>query len=229
MKGKLSLLTVVFLMLITFLFNCSIDRSISKTPLDISPNEGILITKLHSNIVKFGVCIAKENHYCGEPVWTSYSKDFVSLSGYRYYYPSENDYDPMTDKGTRVMEVEKDDLLKVFRFDSGKAYFSKLIVFIKDGPYDVFLKPYYFYIEPGTVTYIGDLHLEWRIVGKLIQDKVYVSHKIADNEDETMAEAKEKYPWIFEKYPYKKNIPEITLETVEGFEEVEELKYMKEK
>lgn len=228
MKGKVSLLAIVFLIFCSFLLGCSTNRIISETPMDISPNDGILITKFHSNIDQIIVYIAKEHYDGKQPLWSSDNKDLIMLRGYRYYYPGDNDYDPMTDKGTRVMKVEEDSL-KVFRFDSGKAYFYKLIVFIKDGPYDVFLKPYYFYIEPGTVTYIGDLHLEWRIVGQLIQDKVYVSHKIVDNEDETIAEAKEQYPWIFEKYPYKKNIPEITLEAVEGFEEVEELKYMKEK
>jgi len=49
-----------------------------------------------------------------------------------------------------------------------------------------------------------------------------------DNEEETVKEAKRKFGWLFEAYVYKKDIGSAILTTVEGFEEVPELKKLKE-
>jgi hypothetical protein len=208
----LKLITVTFLILFTFILNCC-SKNISKTNIDISPNKGILITKIHSNIDTIRVIISRNP----KDILRLQSIEIKTWETVKYLEKDPNDISGT--KKTKFKIIK--DLLKVVPLNSGKAYISKIYPVKYRGFYK--LEPYYFNIEPGTITYIGDLCIDIYI------ERGLAHIKIIDKEDETIAEAKQKYPWIFKKYPYKKSIPEITIETVVGFEEVEELKDMKEK
>ena len=211
MKDKTKFLILVFLTLFTFLFNGCIGRNVSKDAIDISSNKGILITKFHSNIYNIRVVISRNPK-------DIFNFQRIELYDWKTEVYTKKDPNNLSSSTTTELRTIKD-LLKVVPLKSGKAYISR----IHKGDYFVKLDPYYFNIEPGTVTYIGDLYINWNLKGHFAQIR------IIDNEDETIAEAKQKYPLVFEKYLYKKNIPEITIETVTGFEEVEELKDLKEK
>ncbi|UCG77777.1 MAG: hypothetical protein JSV21_09385 [Nitrospirota bacterium] len=81
-----------------------------------------------------------------------------------------------------------------------------------------------FKIEQQVATYVGDIFIEWT-------DGFWggnVSMQILDRESETMAEVREQYPWLFDKYEYRKKIPVRNIEIVDKFEEVDELKKLKE-
>lgn len=113
--------------------------------------------------------------------------------------------------------------LKVIPVESGKDYYLGLW---NAHLCKLNLKERLFGIEAGSITYIGDLYVNWGEFS-FWTGCSYAQTKILDKEDETIGEAREKYPWLFEKYPYKKKIPVIDIETVEGFEKVEELKRSK--
>jgi len=74
--------------------------------------------------------------------------------------------------------------LSSFASYGGKAWFSK--------------DDFNFSVEPGTVTYIGDItaHEKFRSVTIVIEDK----------EDSTVAQANKAAPWLFSKYRYRKAI-----------------------
>jgi hypothetical protein len=208
---KTILKLIIFLILSAFAFNCC-SKNISKNTTSLSPKKGILITKFHSNIDTISVFIARDP----KDIFQLKVTELRDWKTVKYFEKDPND---ISGAKTTKFKVIKDSL-KVIPFKGGKAYISK----VHQGKYGGFieLEPYYFYIEPGAVTYIGDLCIDWYIDGSFAQIR------IIDNEEETIAEAKQKYPWVFEKYLYKKSIPEITIETVIGFEEVEELKDLKE-
>jgi len=63
------------------------------------------------------------------------------------------------------------------------------------------LEPEYFTIVPGTINYVGDIHINW-VTGS----DGYVLLEYVDSEEETIKEAKEKFPWLFAKYRYVKNM-----------------------
>ncbi|UCG77776.1 MAG: hypothetical protein JSV21_09380 [Nitrospirota bacterium] len=89
--------------------------------------------------------------------------------------------------------------LRVIKIKSGESNFSKFF----RGDSFVWGDRNYFFIKPGTITYVGDLVVEWS--SESGGPAAYIL--LIDREDETVAEAKEKYPEIFEKYPYFKKIP----------------------
>ena len=91
--------------------------------------------------------------------------------------------------------------LRVINIKSGKLFFSKIY---ENNNSFIFGPENYFMIEPGTITYVGDLVVEW--VAEEGNIRCYIL--LIDREDETIAEAKEQYPWIFKKYPYQKSIPQ---------------------
>jgi hypothetical protein len=105
--------------------------------------------------------------------------------------------------------------LGVKAIPKGKAYFQQF----SDGFYEAQGDRHYFNIEPATINYVGDCVINWTRRG--------VQVRIIDMEEETVAEAKKEFPWLFKKYPYKKNLPKIEIDTVEGFDEVDELKRLK--
>jgi hypothetical protein len=89
--------------------------------------------------------------------------------------------------------------LRVIKIKSGEAYFSK--IFIGNS---FFWGPCcYFNIEPNYITYVGDF-----VVERAVEKEGVIAYTISiDREKDTVSEAKRKYPWIFDRYPYRKNIP----------------------
>jgi len=97
--------------------------------------------------------------------------------------------------------VQAPEDLRVIEIKSGTSYFSKIFrgnTFVW-GPLN------YFNVEAGTMTYVGDLVIEWTA------EKGGVGARIIaiDREEETMAEVKKLYPWIFSKFPYRKSIANV--------------------
>jgi hypothetical protein len=133
---------------------------------EFDDNEGILITKIRTNIKDSRITIHEKDEK-----WPRAS------------------FSP----------VKAPEDLRVIKIKSGKLFFSKF--FNKKDSF-IFGQKNYFIIEPGTITYIGDLVVEWVVKDGGIGANIL----LIDREDETVAEAKEQYPWIFEKYPYRKSI-----------------------
>jgi len=97
--------------------------------------------------------------------------------------------------------VQAPEDLRVIKIKSGTSYFSKIFrgnTFVW-GPLN------YFNIGSGTMTYVRDLVIEWTA------EKGGVGARIIaiDREEETMAEVKKLYPWIFSKFPYRKSIANV--------------------
>ena len=82
------------------------------------------------------------------------------------------------------VKARKNTYLSSFASYGGKAYFGK--------------DDFNFTVQPGTVTYIGDIaaHEKFKSVTIVMED----------NEASTMAMAKKAAPWLFSKYAYKKSI-----------------------
>lgn len=97
--------------------------------------------------------------------------------------------------------VQAPEDLRIIKIKSGTSYFSKIF----RGDTFVWGPLNYFNIEAGAVTYVGDLVIEWSAEKGGVIARVIV----IDREEETMAEAKKLYPWIFSKLPYRKNIASI--------------------
>jgi hypothetical protein len=151
----------------------------------LGDDEGILITKVHSNLEKGFEILVYEN--------------------------------------TGAIRIPRANIgagLRVIPMTAGKNYYLGRIMRY---PCRVDLEKRLFDIIPGTITYIGDLYLNW--------DNSFcgtIRTRLADNEDATIKQVSEEYPWLFEQYSYRKHVPAVELEKVGGFEEVEELKRLKE-
>jgi hypothetical protein len=88
--------------------------------------------------------------------------------------------------------------IKVFKLRGGDYYIGK----ITHGQGFVYGRCLNFSVQPGTITYIGDLVIEWSVEkGQIVASQIAI-----DREAETIVKAKGQYPWIFEKYTYKKDI-----------------------
>lgn len=111
--------------------------------------------------------------------------------------------------------------LRAVAIEGGKLFFGK----IQRGYEYVKLERQYFNIVPGAINYVGDIYINWTssFWGG------YMQMRFVDAEEKTINEAKEKFPWLFDKYRYVKNLPEVKIETVPGFHETKELKELKEK
>jgi hypothetical protein len=88
--------------------------------------------------------------------------------------------------------------LRVVIVRSGELYFSK----VGRGDGFVWGPRNYFTVMPGTITYVGDLVVEW--VAEKEGIVAYVT--TIDREERTVKEAREKYPWVFKVYPYQKSL-----------------------
>lgn len=151
------------------LSGCSIApvQNIGQQDKMLAPDEGILITKIRTNVQNTSILIhGKEG---GSPL--------------AYFSP--------------IIPPED---LRVIRIRSGEAYFSKLSL---DKSF-VWRAPDFFKIEPGTINYVGDLVVQWEAEKEGISIHAY--SLIVDRENETIAEAKRDYTWLFEKYPYRRAI-----------------------
>ncbi|HWR57985.1 MAG TPA: hypothetical protein VN328_03775 [Thermodesulfovibrionales bacterium] len=161
----------------------------------LSANEGILITRIHTNMENLQVVI--------------HAKDAIGL--------------PIAMWQDKSLEY-----LKVIPIESGEARFSMINRYVGMMRYRVRPEPAYFKIKPGIVTYVGDVFIQWDAPpNSLVAGDAQV--RIVDNEEATLKEVREKFPWIFEKLPYSKDVPVAKIDTVKGFEEVEELKSLKER
>jgi hypothetical protein len=93
--------------------------------------------------------------------------------------------------------------LKVIPLKAGRLYFSRIVRYGVPYDYSVKLKTSYFYIAPGTVTYVGDLFIDWKAEGGLGAGHTDV--KLVDKEESTVSEARIKYPWVFKRFVYRKS------------------------
>jgi hypothetical protein len=88
--------------------------------------------------------------------------------------------------------------IKVFKLGEGEYSYRK----ITRGNSLLFDRCGYFSVQPNTVSYVGDLIVEWSL-----KEGVIVAYVLSiDRETETMAEVKKQYPWLFKRYAYKKDI-----------------------
>jgi hypothetical protein len=106
-----------------------------------------------------------------------------------------------------MLKAHPPEELKVVAINAGDACFDWLER-IYSSPN---LPNVYFTIKPGTITYVGDLFIDWH--GGAINGNAYVT--IQDKEAETVHEARIKFPWLFEKFPYRKNLPGIDYKSME--------------
>lgn len=98
-----------------------------------------------------------------------------------------------------------EDAVKVISVKSGKGCFGRLVRYGLVFNYYHGLKPHYFNIEPGAITYVGDVYVNW--IGTDIIGGGSAQVHIIDNEDETVGQARKEYPWLFERFQYRKNLP----------------------
>jgi len=129
-------------------------------------NEGILITKIRTNI----------------------EKSEVHIHGKRGGWPWAD-----------LTDVNGPEDLRVIRIKSGEATFTRVYM----GNSYVISPTKSFTIEPKTITYVGDLVVEWFYQEGSVAARIV----LIDREDETVGEARKKYPWIFNVYKYKKDVP----------------------
>jgi|SRR6266498_4762373 len=174
------------LILMAYFFAGCATPNISKAA-KIDEREGMLLTKVHSNVKMLKVFIMEEgkNNYVAE-----------------IFAPDEN--------------------LRIIPIKNGKASFGRIVRYGLVLNYYSGLQPFYFDIEPGSITYVGDLFINWISTDIIGGGRAQV--RIADNEEETVAEAKGQYPWLFERYRYRKNLPFKTNDGFQEFIETEEIK-----
>ncbi len=126
------------------------------------------------------------------------------------------------DTGSYVAKLSgPDGDLKVIPVKSGRVYFSRIVRYGFPYNYRVRLERSFFYIAPGTITYIGDLFINWKSEGSLGAGTTEVS--LVDKEDSTVSEARKKYPKLFEKFLYGKNSSAIRKEDTERLPETRDL------
>ncbi len=98
-----------------------------------------------------------------------------------------------------VIKIPED--LKIVPIEAGIVCFSK----VSQGQWQAWIpkeRRLCSEIKSGTISYVGDFVTE--IYGTQVRTKVL------DEEYRTLEEARRLYPWLFEKYPYEKNIARIT-------------------
>ncbi|HWR57986.1 MAG TPA: hypothetical protein VN328_03780 [Thermodesulfovibrionales bacterium] len=159
--------TSFFLMFIFFcLEGCGIRATSNIDQQELmSDDEGILVTKVRTNINNSSVLI----HRKGDK------------------WPVAN-----------LDDIQGPEDLRVIKIRGGEAYFSKLF---RDKGF-MWCPVSYFTIQPNAITYVGDLVTEWVYE----EGGVRANILLIDREAETVAEAKKRYPFIFEKYPYRKSV-----------------------
>ena len=171
----------------------------------LNDDEGILLTKVHVNVKGISLLIYDEGAI-GFPKATIADDDYFKI---------------MMIGGLDGTADNPVNYLRAFTIRSGKSYFGKL----NGQKGHAELNPHYFNITPGVINYIGDIYINLApgVWGGTVQTQ------FIDSEEKTIKEAKEKYFWLFDKYRYVKNMPEVKLDTVPGFNEVKELKELKQK
>jgi hypothetical protein len=193
MKDSLRLLaTMIISILSTCLFSGCLGRNIPHNAANISPDKGVLLTKIHSNLDSVSVYIAADRQ-------DDFRLHEIELRDRKTETYLARDPDSITGSTKTELKVIAD-LLKVVTLEGGNKYISK----VSELEHGLFfeLEPCNFNIEPGTILYIGDLYIDWDIIAKGSSAQI----KVSDNEGETISEAKEKYSWLFEKFEYKKKI-----------------------
>lgn len=199
-------ITIFLSILFVYIFSgCATTSNISRQT-QINDDEGILLTKIHSNVRGVKVLV--------------YDKNAI---GFPKATLSDDEYFKVFMFGKLASSSDQPiDYIKVVPIKSGTTFYASISRINKSAK----LEPQYFNIVPGYITYVGDLYIKWTDTSGFAG---YVQTSIIDNEDETVSEAKDKFPWLFEKFKYIKDVPVVQIETVEGFEEVKELKNLKEK
>jgi hypothetical protein len=155
----------------------------------LKEDEGILIMKLHTNEDRLVVTL----------------QEAAKMDSDDFGHSAVFSIRDMGDK------KDREESLRVTNIKRGKSCVTKIGTHTWVGD----IKPICFYIEGGAVNYVGDLVVIW---SNQYARKRHVRYGIADNEEKTLKEAKENYGWLFEKYPYKKNIGKMEQHTVEVFE-----------
>ena len=191
------------ILVVSFISGCA-SPSISKET-QVNANEGILLTKVHSNLAGIRISVYDEGGTFMPKINIADDEYFkIEMFGLM--------------AGTANQPV---DYLRAVSVGGGKSYFGYMHRLNES----VRLEPQYFNIVPGAINYVGDININWTSSGW----GGYVQMEFVDAEEKTVREAKEKFPWLFDRYGYVKNLPEVKIETVPGFHEVKELKELKEK
>ena len=89
----------------------------------------------------------------------------------------------------------------IFLKVKGNATYSLTRYATYGGSVDFGKKKYTVTIEPGKINYIGDISIK--------QDGFSVRTSIQDEESTTLTKAKNRAPWLFERYPYTKSLIKI--------------------
>lgn len=189
-----------------FLFSgCATTSNISPQT-QLGDDEGIMLANVHSNIRGIELIFYNDNSL-------GFSPD-VKLS--------DDDHFNVVMIGKLASSSDQPiDYMRIVPVKSGKMRFS----IVKRLNKSTLLEPYRFNILAGHITYIGDIYINWTDTSGF---SGYVTMRIVDNEAETVSKAKNEFAWLFDKFKYIKDIPNVKIETVEGFKEAKELKDMKE-
>jgi hypothetical protein len=166
-------------LIISSISGCATSNISEKAQLNV--NDGILLTKVHSSLggIKISV-FGEETNLLPK----------VSIA--------DDDYFKIEMLGMKAGPANQSvDYLRAVPVKGGRAYFghmSRLDNYVT-------LEPQYFIIVPGTINYVGDIHIYW-VAGW----DGYILLEYVDAEEETIKEAKERFPWLFTKYRYVKNM-----------------------
>jgi hypothetical protein len=112
-----------------------------------------------------------------------------------------------------------EEYLAVIPIAAGEASFSGL----NFKNYLTSLQRAYFNILPGTATYVGDIFINFTFEDPgPWSGRGWVQFEVLDKEEETLAMVKSDYPWILDRYAYRKSLPAVTLDTQKGYQELKE-------
>lgn len=180
--------TIAITLITVYLSACN-TANIRSGDTALGPNQGIVLTKLHTNVNRGNVLIHHK-----DATWPSATFEPVKA-------PAD---------------------LRVLKMREGEARFSR----IYKGNLETWRHTgEYFNIQAGKINYIGDFVMEWTAG----EGGIGVISRHIDREEETIKEAKEKYPELFAKYQYIKNIPVAKIDEVEGYKPIKEIEEIKNK
>ena len=183
----------IFLSILAIFFIPGCAASNISRQAQLNANDGILLTKVHSNLGGIWIAIYGEGK-SGLEANADIADDGYYKSGLLGAVAAGKIDQPV-------------DFLRVVSVEGGKSSLGYVARY--NG--NVRLEPQYFNIVPGAINYVGDIHISW-----FPGWDGYIQVKYVDAEAETVKEAKEKFPWLFEKYSYVKNMPEVKIETASG-------------
>jgi len=160
------------LAVLTLLIGCATNSKVEYGDSSLAPTEGIVITKIHNNSGR-NIVLSVHKATSNWPITTITS--------------------PMQSSVLRVHKIEVgtvDEFAYISRITMGNYYVKTKLAGKR------------FMIKPGKINYIGDFKLDFNSDSPLRPRYGSVKSYFYDNEKETIKQAKELYPKLFEKYPY---------------------------